>query len=287
VTSRLGRLLRIEARKLRARRLTLAALVAVAAVALLAPWARGVLDAAAALARGEAPRADSWANGWTALCGGVRAARLLVVLVVLVLSASCVAEETSGGTLQALLARPVRRLEILAAKALAVWGYAALLLGVAVAAAAVGAELTAGLYDVVDPLHPVPSRYTFGEMADYVLLAAALTGVALGALVALGLACSVLLDHPGHATGLAVGVFLVASAAGGVEQDLGQWLFVHPLSAPFDVVANIAEQYTGFVGQLKAPAVARVAATSTAWALALAGAAGAVLQRRDVTGRGA
>lgn len=285
MTARLIRLLRIEVRKLRARRLTLAALILVAAVALLAPWGRGVLDTAAALARGDAPQADSWANGWTALCGAVKASRLVVVLVVLVLSASCVAEETSAGTLQALLARPVRRLEILLAKALAVWGYAVLLLAVAVGAAALGAELTAGLYDVVDPIHPVPSRYTFGEMADYVLLASAMTALALGALTSLGLACSVLLDHPGHATGLAVGAFLIASAATGVEQDLGQWLFVHTLSAPFDVVGNIAEQYTGFVGRMKLAPVLKALATSAAWATVLTAAAAAVLQRRDITGR--
>lgn len=281
----LGRVLllaRFELRKLAARRLTLVAFALVVLVAVLAPRAGQVVDTAAALARGRASQADPFANGWSALAGAVSTARFFIVLVVLVLASSAVAEEVSLGTLKALLVRPFRKLEVLAAKALAVWLYGAALVLAAVVAAALGAELSRGLYDVTDPFYPDLTKHTAGLMANYVLRAALATLAPVVALTGLGLLASTLSDHPGHATGLGVAGLFLLSGLAGLSDAAQPWVFVTHARLPFETVEDMAQQISGAAAGL-APARALFgAAVSLGWGAGLLGLAGLVLVRRDV-----
>ncbi|MGE0710727.1 MAG: ABC transporter permease subunit [Planctomycetota bacterium] len=277
-------LVRFEWRKLLGRRLPLFALLGVVLIALLAPKVGHVVDTATSLQqRGRAASVDRFANGWTALAGAVSTTRMFLTLAVLVLAGSAVAEERAQGTLRALLVRPVRRAELLLAKLLALWSYGGALLIAAVVAAAVGAELSLGLYDVVDPDYPERLTHAFGDMCGYVYLATALSLAPLLALSAMGLLVSVLFDHPGHATGVAVAALFLLSAWAGLDRDAKDYLFVGYLAAPFQIVGDLAEQYTNVRKDLAPSALAQATLVPLAWALGCFGASALVLTRRDVT----
>ena len=279
---RLLLLIRFEWRKLRSRRLPLFAGLGVLLLALLAPHAAQVLETANALAQNKTPEVDRWANGWTSLCSAVSSARFFLTLALVVLAGSSVAEETSSGTLRALCLRPLRRTEVLLAKLLALWSYSALLLLAAVLAAALGAEFDRGLYDVVDPDFPDRLVRAFGDMWGLVYLAFGLTLAPLLALSALGLLVSVLVEHPGHATGLAVAALFVLSALSGLSDELRPWIFVDDLQAPFTLVNDVASQFTGTRARLQPEALARGVWVPLLWAGGCFGLAAGVLERRDV-----
>jgi ABC-2 type transport system permease protein len=283
VIRRVLRLTRFELRKLAARPLPVLAVVLVVLVALLAPWAGHAVDSAAALMKGQVAREDAYQNGWTALAGGVAAARLFIVIVLLILSGSAVAEEAAQGTLKTLLVRPVRRTELLVAKALATWGWAVLLLVVAVLAAALAGELTKGLYDVQDPDFGVV-KHTFGVMLDYTLLATALTAAPLLALTGLGLLATCLSDHPGHATGGAIGALFLLSAVAGVSDLAHDLVFVSYSAMPFQVLEDLAGQFSGERAKLAPDQVVKALTVCLAWAGVTLGAAATLLRRRDIGG---
>lgn len=275
-------LFRFELRKLRSRRLPLFAGLGVLLLALLAPHAAQVLETANAIAQQKSYEADRWANGWTSLCGAVSSARFFLTLAVVVLAGSSLAEETSSGTLRALCLRPLHRTEILLAKLLALWGYSGLLLLAAVGAAALGAELDRGLYDVVDPDFPDRLVRPFGDMCGLVYLAFGLTLAPLLALSSLGLLVSVLVEHPGHATGLAVAALFVLSALSGLSDELRPWVFVDYLQAPFTLVSDVAAQFTGTRARLEPEALARGVWVPLLWAAGCFGVSALVLERRDI-----
>lgn len=283
--SRLWLLYRIELSKLLARRLPLLALLAVVALTLLAPALGRVASTAASLVQqGGAGGGESWENGWTVLAGAVQTARPLLVLVLLVLAGSSVSEEVSLGTLKSILARPVRRVELLLAKLLATWSFGLAVLLVVVLFAALGGELSPhmGLYDVADPNFPARVKFTHGQMASYLWLSVFLTALPLLSLTALGLLASVWFDHPGYATGLAImGLFLL-SALGGLGGG-GDWLFVTYLSWPFETFRDLAHQISGAQTKL-ARRLPLALLVPPLWTLGLFGLAAVSLQRRDVTG---
>lgn len=283
--SRLLGLVAFEVKKLLARRTPLVAFLAVLALALAAPLAGHVVDSASALMKGKAQAgSDAFANGWTTLAGSVTTARPFLVLVVLVLAASAVSEEAAQGTLKALFVRPVRRLEVLAAKALAIWGFGVLLLVGVVLVGALGGELSQGLYDVVDPVYVERTKHTFGSMLRWVALATLATVPPLLAVTSLGLLVSCLLDHPGHATGAAIVSLFALSAAAGLSDDAQRLLFVTHAARPFEVVNDVANQFSGVAGDLSLAKIAASALVSLGWSAALLAAAGLLLQRRDVAG---
>lgn len=281
--ARVLRLFRFEWRKLLARRLPVAAFVTVALVALLSPQVGHIVDTAQSLMKsGQAQSSNPFDNGWTALAGAVATTRLFLAIVLLILAGSSLAEECSHGTLQALFVRPLRRIEVLAAKFLAIWSYSVLLLVFAVAMASLGAELDRGLYDVVDPDYPDRLTHAFGDMCGYVYAATVLTAIPLAALTAMGLLASVLFDHPGYATGVAIGALFLASAVSGLSEFSGQALFVSYLGAPFEVVADLAGQYTNVKGRMSAGAIAQGIAVPALWAAGLFFVTAWRLQTRDV-----
>jgi ABC-2 type transport system permease protein len=283
VIGRVARLTRFELRKLAARKLPLLAIVVVLLIALVAPTAGRAVDTASALMKGKVAADDPFANGWTALAGAVSTARLFIVIVLLILSGSAVAEEASQHTLKALLVRPVRKVELLLAKALATWGWATGLLLLSVLAGALGAEWAKGLYDVTDPMFGF-TKHTFGTMLGYVALATAVTAAPLLALTGLGLVCSCLSDHPGYATGSAIGALFLLSGIAGVSDAARDLIFVSYSAMPFETVHAIASQFSGERDKLALESVLRAIAVSVAWAAALFGLAAALLERRDIGG---
>lgn len=284
MTGRVLRLTLFEARKLAARRLPVLAFLLVVTIALLAPSVGHAVDTASSLMKGKVSQGDGWKNGWTAMASAVATARLFVFIVVLILAGSAVAEEAAHGTLKTLFVRPLRRVELLLAKALATWGWGALLLVVAVLAGLLGGELTQGLYDVQDPTFHV-TKHTFGSMLGYTALATVVTLAPLAALTGLGLLASCLSDHPGHATGGAIGALFLLSGVAGVSSGwLQDALFVSYSAAPFEVVDALANQFAGERDRLALPAIVKAVGVSAAWAAATFAAASWLLGRRDIGG---
>lgn len=282
LAARLLVLLRVEAQKLLSRRLTVVAFGLVVLVAFAGPWAGQVVDTARGLTSDRPAAADPYQNGWTALAGSVGSARMFLLVVLLVLSASTVSEETSLGTLKALCARPLRRSELLLSKLAVVWGYGVALHLCAVGAAALGAELTHGLYDVpVDPLFPERIKHAFGDMCLLLYEVTALSALPLLSLCALGLLCSVLLEHSGHATGAAIGAAFVCSAAAGLSERVHELVFTVHLGASFEAFGDVAQRITGSEADLAASVPAALA-VPLVWALALFGLSALLLERRDI-----
>ena len=130
--------------------------------------------------------------------------------------------------------------------------------------AALGAEIDQGLYDVLDPDYPTrPPTHVFGDMFGYVYLATALTVIPLASLTAMGLVASVLFDHPGYATGVAIGALFLTLTLSGVSPFMSEHLFVSYLDAPFEVVDGLAGQYTNVRQGLEGGAIVRAVVVPT------------------------
>ncbi|MEZ6188758.1 MAG: ABC transporter permease [Planctomycetota bacterium] len=276
---RLRTLYVVELQKLLARKLVWVGALGVVLLALAGPGLSGL--AAAAKAAREGAEVDAFQNGWTVLAGSVSRASALIWLLAVVLSASSVAEEASWGTLRVVCARPVRRAEWVVAKVLALWSLCALALFAAVLAATLSAELSFGLYDVVDPLFPDRVAHTFGDMRGFVLGATAVSVLPLLALIAAGTLVSTLVDHPGHATGAAIGGLVLLSAAGSLLGSFSDYSFVDQLGLPFQLVSDLANQYTGKLREFEED-LPRVAWSSCLWAAGATYLAATRLTLRDV-----
>ena len=265
MSGRLWTLYRVELSKLLARRLLWVGALGVILLSLAGPALSSAFAAAqAAAARGEG--GDAFQNGWTVLSSSVSRASFLIWLLATVLAASSVAEEASWGTLRVVCARPVRRAEWIAAKVLSLWTLCSAALVLAVLAATLSSELAFGLYDVVDPLFPDRTVHTFGDMRWFVTAASAVSLIPLLALIALGTFCSTLVDHPGHATGAAVALLVVLSAAGGLSPGFEEHSFVSQLGLPFSLVSDLANQYTGKLREFNTD-LPRVGWVSALWAV--------------------
>jgi len=225
----IGRVLRLvvfEWRKLFARRFTWIALALVPLGAAVAPLAGQVAETAEHLQSRGTGEVEAL-TGWAALAGGLQFGLRIATFVLLVLAGSALGEEAQQGTLKTLLLRPVRRVEVLLAKKVALSLFALLLLAVmAVAAGAVAA------------------RYEFGSLvlaggkdaatlAVYVAASFALTVPGLLAVVGLGLLFSSAIDHPGQGTGSAIGAYIGLAALAELSKKSGPWLFTRYVGLHF------------------------------------------------------
>jgi ABC-2 type transport system permease protein len=212
---RFYRCLRAEATKLWRQRLPWVGLVLVVVVTAFAAWINAEMatdsHGAAALPR----------NAFRFFAIGLRYGFAMSVFFLVLTAGLAVAGESGQGTLKMVLVRPVRRSEVLLAKAGVVGQYAAvLLLVVAVTAALVGGAVTQSDFgDVIDPQYDDPENpYVYveaGDMWGHLLLALGLLVLPLLAAGMLGLTVSVLLENPGIASGTAVIVFLALEIIAG------------------------------------------------------------------------
>jgi len=252
VIGRVLALVRFELAKLLSRRFTWIGIVLVLAAAGLAPFLGSVAAKAEALSRGRSGHADEFQNAWTALASGLYYGVSVLTFVLLILAGSSVAEEAQQGTLKTLFLRPVRRVEVLLAKKLALSVFAcALVFLMTGVAAAVGARSGAALVakrqarvdeakialtqapdedarndartELADAEREVERRgtdwypdvspeKTARVMLEYSVVAVFLTLPGLFALVGLGLLVSAAIDHPGHGTGVTFGIWFLLSA---------------------------------------------------------------------------
>jgi hypothetical protein len=101
-------------------------------------------------------------------------------------------------------------------------------------------------------------------------------------LTALGLLSSVLFEHPGYATGVAIGALFVFSAASGLSKTSSEVLFVGYLSGPFETVGDLASQYVTARKGLSGEVLARTVGVPALWAGGLFALAAGLLSRRDI-----
>lgn len=277
---RVARLTAFELRKLLARRLAIVAVPLVAAVAALSPWAGRVIDTAGALSRGHAAEADPFKNGWTALAGGISAALPFAVVIVLVFAGSALAEEAQLGTLKSLLVRPVRRTELLLAKALALVAFSLALIAAMSGAAVAVAQALYGFGDIVD--YSSSYRYPVSDtIPRYTAQAIALLVPSFVAVVAWALLCSASIDHTGYAVGAAIGGFLLLVVIAGLWNQAAPALFVTYVGRPISTLRDIAEVFSDAPKRFRADLVPGVMVPVISAALFLAAAA-VRLARRDV-----
>jgi len=158
----------------------------------------------------------------------VRFGTYVATFVLLILAGSSISEEAQQGTLKTLLLRPVRRVEVLLAKKIALLLFSVLL----VLVMGVAAGLAAMRYDFVSLVSqggkdaPTLLRYTAGAFA--------LSLPPLVSLVSFGLLFSCAIDHPGQGTGAAIGGYFVLSAVAGLSTNLWKRVFVSYVGLHFD-----------------------------------------------------
>lgn len=229
---RVLRLVRFEWQKLFARRFTWIALAIVALAAALSPAAGQILQTAEQLTKQRGGEVEAL-SGWAALAGGMLFGTRVATFVLLILAGSTIGEEAQQGTLKTLLLRPVRRIEVLLAKKIALSLFAVLLLVVMGAAAGLAA-----------------SRYEFGSLvaqggkdaptlARYTAGAFALTIPSLLTIVAFGLLFSCAIDHPGQGTGASIGGYFVLSALAGLFTKIEPWVFARYVGLHFEKLSDM------------------------------------------------
>lgn len=246
MTRRLWRLVRFEWQKLLARRFALIGLLAVVAIAFLSPYAGKVVSDAQSLSEGRGPRSDADAfdaNGWVSLATGMKWGLQIATYLVLLFAASSIAEESQLGTLKTILTRPVKRVELLFAKWLALCGYAAALLVLAALAAGVVGEMRFGFGNVVDPMYPDLVKTFRGDMVLFFVRALVLSLPGLFALVSLGLLFSCAIDHPGYAVGTAISSYVVLDVVASLSSRAARVLFAKDTLASVQYLLDIAQLF--------------------------------------------
>lgn len=214
-------------------------------------------------------------SGWAALAGGLRFGTYVATFVLLILAGSSIGEEAQQGTLKTLLLRPVKRIEVLLAKKIALSLFAGLLVLVMGVAAGIAA-----------------SRYEFGSLvqqggkdaptlARYTAGAFALAVPPLLALVSFGLLFSSAIDHPGHGTGAAIGGYFVLAAVAGLSARLEKVLFVRYVALSFDKLYDMGGGVSAAAKEMRewAPEIVLVPLVS---AVAFFVGAALLLRMRDV-----
>jgi ABC-2 family transporter protein len=242
---RVLRLVRFEWQKLFSRRFTWIALALVVAAAALAPALGHVAATAEAISQRRSASQDEFQNGWTALASGLRLGTYVATFVLLILAGSSIGEEAQQGTLKTLFLRPVRRVEVLLAKKIALAAFAVfLVLAMVLVAGAVGLR----------------SGYP---------------------LVSLGLLFSCAIDHPGHGTGATIGgYFLLATVAGLVDR-IAPFVFVKYVGLSLDELYDIGGAIGAASKELRTLAPAMVIVPFASSLVFMLGAA-LLLRMRDV-----
>lgn len=206
MSGRLLRLVRAELRRLRGQRMFLGSLLLVGIAAGLGSLAPFALDSA-----------QSRPNVFLAFAWGLRCGSLFAALAMLTAGANSLSAEFHGGMVRALLIRPVRRSEFVAAKAMGLLVLAAITMLFLVVVAGSVSLATCGWGPVTDPEVPGIVVFDTETMVRTTATALAMSLPALCVLTLVGLCVSSLVDHPGHATGIAIGLHFVLRAAAGMN----------------------------------------------------------------------
>ena len=246
MTGRLSKLVLFEWQKLLARRFALVALIAVMAIAFLAPYLGSAVDRAqSSLAQGGGGGGGDpfEANGWVSLASGASWGLEIAIYLVLLFAASSIAEESQLGTLKTLFVRPVRRIEVLVAKWLALSGYALALLVVSVLAAALAGKLRYGFGDVVDPIYKTVVKTSSADMLGFGLRAIALSVPSLVTLVSLGLLFSCAIDHPGYSVGASISSYFVLDVVTKLSARAAPYVFARYTLLATDYFGDIARAF--------------------------------------------
>jgi ABC-2 type transport system permease protein len=162
---------------------------------------------------------------------------------VLLFAASSIAEETQLGTLKTLFTRPVRRVEVLVSKWLALSGYALALLVAAALAAGLAGKLRFGFGDVVDPAYPEKVFTASGDMVAFGARAFALSLPSLVALVSLGLLFSCAIDHPGYSVGASISSYFVLKVVTKLSAKAAHYVFARYTLLAAEFFTDIARAY--------------------------------------------
>lgn len=205
----------------------------------------------------------------------------VAMMFVAVFAGTLLAEETGAGTLRMVLSAPVKRWELVVAKAITALLYVMLITTVALATAGVlGLARGDTFADVADEYGTL---YTRGQVLAALAGAMGLTWLALAAVAAFGLFVSSVARNVGQAVGTVVGLVVLIEAGKhlvGQEYDLSRYVFTSYTPLAWTVFEQMARRVDAYWGS----ALWWSLAVPAAWtALLLAGAI-VVLHRRDLNG---
>jgi hypothetical protein len=240
VIARVADVFRAEWRRVIRRRLLWAGLgLAVLAALLTAPWDR----ASQAALRLEGTRVALPLNGFLYYADALENGVFVGMLFLVILAGLSLAEEFELGTAKIVFSKPVRRVEVVVAKALVVALLAVLLVGVVAAVAAPLGGALFGYGDIAgDPQFPDLVRTTAAEMARHAAIATALLVPPVAAALLVAFTVGALSEQSGVAVGLAFALIVFSAA--------GTWL-------SFRAEPYLVTSYVGFpIAKLRAVASA-------------------------------
>ena len=222
----LRQILAFELRKLMGRRLPWITLIAVALTIWLARWAE--------------LEGDPDLPGFTLLARCLERGSLVAALFLIIMGSLAVNEEVASGALRAVLLRPIGRGRLIAAKLMALAGFAALLQisSIALAWWLCAERFGPAMIEFDGFLEPVVTR-SESELSDIARTLCVATLLPVIAFPVIGALISVLLDSAGGAVACAALLFLAEEALAGTFEEQADWFLPTYFERPLGLLAEL------------------------------------------------
>ena len=188
------------------------------------------------------PTTKATVNGIAPLIAGCLNGFRLVTFLILVIGALLVASETTFGTIRTILIAPIRRSELVLAKAITVI-ILALLFTLLIESIAFGLSWTVyGFYNITDPTFPEIVHLAKAEMLLYVLYTFLHILLPLVAIGLMGLFISTLVENAGISVAISIILYLVLdSFLANLFEDVSSFLFNPYWNYYLDTLKNMSE----------------------------------------------
>jgi len=229
--SRIWSLTKIELFKFYRQRIFFISLVLVVLVVALSVLMEKISPTTKATVNGIAPLISGCLNGFR-----------LVTFLILVIGALLVASETTFGTIRTVLIAPIRRSELVLAKAITVI-ILALLFTLLIESIAFGLSWTVyGFYNITDPTFPEIVHLAKAEMLLYVLYTFLHILLPLVAIGLMGLFISTLVENAGISVAISIILYLVLdSFLANLFEEVSSFLFNPYWNYYLDTLKNMSE----------------------------------------------
>ena len=188
------------------------------------------------------PTTKATVNGIAPLIAGCLNGFRLVTFLILVIGALLVASETTFGTIRTILIAPIRRSELVLAKAITVI-ILALLFTLLIESIAFGLSWTVyGFYNITDPTFPEIVHLAKAEMLLYVLYTFLHILLPLVAIGLMGLFISTLVENAGISVAISIILYLVLdSFLANLFEEVSSFLFNPYWNYYLDTLKNMSE----------------------------------------------
>lgn len=199
------------------------------------------------------PTTKAAVNGFAPLISGCLNGFRLTTFLILVIGALLVASETTFGTIRTILIAPIRRSELVLAKAITVI-ILALLFTLLIELVAFGLSWTVyGFRDITDPAFPTMVYLVRSEMMLYVLYTFLHILLPLVAIGLMGLFISTLVENAGISVAISIILYLVLdSFVANLFEEVSSYLFNPYWNYYLDTLKNMSEGVMQEIWRFKA-----------------------------------